>query len=243
MMDFGLGSYGLGFLAGVLSTLSPCVLPLIPILLTTAVASHRLGAHALALGLMLSFTGIGLFIATLGASLGLDAATFRAVAAVLLIGFALVLLSTKLQARFARASSGLGALGDQWLDRLHIDGLGGQFVVGLVLGIIWSPCVGPTLGVATTLASQGSHLGQVALLMALFGLGAGMPLVLLGTLSRSTVLRVRGRMMAAGQSGKLLLGGVMLLLGAAILTGWDKQFEAWAVNASPAWLTELTTRF
>lgn len=242
-MEFGLGSYGLGYLAGLLSTLSPCVLPLIPILLASAVASHRHGAHALALGLMLSFTAIGLFVATLGASLGLDAATFRAVAAVLLIGFAVVLLSPALQARFAIASSGLGTLGDRWLSRLRLDGLGGQFVVGLVLGVIWSPCVGPTLGAATTLASQGSQLGQVALLMALFGLGAGTPLLLLGSLSRATAMRVRGRLMAVGQGGKWLLGGVMLLLGVAILTGWDKQFEAWAVDVSPAWLTDLTTRY
>lgn len=242
-MDFGLGSYGLGFLAGLLSTLSPCVLPLIPILLATALASHRLGAYALALGLMLSFTLIGLFVATLGASLGLDAASFRAAAAALLIAFALVLLSSKLQQRFASATSGLGAAGDRLLSRLPLGGLGGQFVVGLVLGVIWSPCVGPTLGAASTLASQGSQLGQVALLMALFGLGAGAPLVLLGSLSRATVMRLRGRMLAAGHNGKLLLGGVMLLLGVAILTGWDKQLEAWAVDVSPAWLTELTTRF
>ena len=242
-MDFGIGTFGLGYLAGLLSTLSPCVLPLVPILIGTAVAAHRFGPYALATGLTLSFSVIGLFIASAGASLGLDPATFRSVAAVILIGFSIVLLSTRLQQRFATATSGLSAAGDSLLSRVRLDGLGGQFVIGIVLGLIWTPCVGPTLGAATTLASQGTQLGQIALLMLVFGLGAGTPLVVLGSLSRATVMRFRGKLMSAGKTGKLVLGAVMLLIGVAILTGWDKRFEAWAVNASPDWLTELTTRY
>ena len=71
-MDFSAGTYGLGYLAGLLSTLSPCVLPLVPILIATAAAAHAFGPYALALGLMLSFSLVGIFLATLGASLGLD---------------------------------------------------------------------------------------------------------------------------------------------------------------------------
>jgi len=242
-VDFGAGTFALGFVAGLLSTLSPCVLPLLPILLATAVGAHRRGPYALALGLALSFTLVGIFLATLGASLGLEASTFRAVAAVILIGFAVVLLSTRLQERFAVATSGLSGAGDNLLARIRLDGLPGQFVIGLVLGIVWSPCVGPTLGAATTLASQGQNLTQIALLMVLFGFGAGAPLVVLGSLSRSTVQRLRGRMLAAGKSGKVVLGVLLLAVGVAILTGWDKRFEAWAVDVSPAWLTELTTRY
>jgi cytochrome c-type biogenesis protein len=242
-MDFGIGTYALGYLAGLLSTLSPCVLPLIPILLVSAVGAHRFGPYALALGLALSFSVVGLFLATLGASLGLEASVFRDVAALILIGFAVILLSSKLQERFATATSGLSAAGDNLLARIRLDGIAGQLTIGLVLGVVWSPCVGPTLGAATTLASQGQSLGQIALLMAVFGVGAGSPLVMLGSLSRGTVLRLRGRLMAAGKGGKTILGIVMLAIGLAILTGWDKRFEAWAVRVSPAWLTELTTRY
>ncbi len=148
-----------------------------------------------------------------------------------------------MQERFATATSGLSAVGDGFLAKLSLDGLPGQFVIGLVLGVIWTPCVGPTLGAATTLASQGQNLAQITLLMAVFGLGAGTPLVILGSLSRATMMRVRGRMMSAGKLGKMLLGGVLLLLGIAILTGYDKSFEAWAVAVSPEWLTNLTTRY
>lgn len=242
-MDFGVGTYGLGYLAGMLSTLSPCVLPLVPILIATAVAAHRFGAYALALGLMISFSAVGIFIATIGASLGVDQGVFRTIAAVILILFGIMLLSVRLQERFATATSGLSTAGDSLLAKINLDGLKGQFVIGLVLGIIWSPCVGPTLGAATTLASQGKNLAQIALLMAVFGLGAGTPLVILGSVSRAAMTRVRNKLMSAGKTGKLVLGAVMLLLGIAILTGLDKQFEAWVVAISPQWLTDLTTRF
>ncbi len=242
-MEFGAGTYGLGYLAGLLSTLSPCVLPLVPILIATAAAAHALGPYALAVGLMLSFSLVGIFLATLGASLGLDQEIFRFAAAVILIAFGVVMVSPRLQERFATASSGLSAAGNGLLSRLRLDGLGGQFVVGLVLGVIWSPCVGPTLGAATTLASQGSNLAQITLLMMIFALGAGTPLVALGSVSRAAMMRVRGRMMQAGKLGKSILGGVLVLLGIAILTGGDKALESWMLRNGPDWLNELTTRY
>ena len=242
-MDFGPATYLLGYLAGALSTLSPCVLPLLPILLASAVAQHRFGPAALAAGLVLSFTVVGLFIATLGASIGLDPAVLRQAAALLLIGFGLVLLVPALQARFARATAGVAAAGGGPLSRMSGRGWAGQFGVGLVLGVVWSPCVGPTLGAASTLASQGSQLGQVAVLMALFGLGAGTPLLAIGMLSHETTARLRGRLLAAGERGRWWLGALLVAVGLAIVSGADKRFEAWAVEHSPAWLTELTTRF
>lgn len=240
-MEFGLSAYGLSFVAGSLSTLSPCVLPLVPILLGTAATAHRLGPFVLAAGLTLSFTAVGVFVASLGASLGLDPALFRNLAAVLLIAFGMLLLSSQLQERFALAASGVSGAGQGVLSRLTLDGLPGQFVLGLLLGIVWSPCVGPTLGVAITLASQGQNLAQVALVMALFGLGAGLPLVALGLVSRQAMMRLRGRLLTAGKIGKQALGGLMLLLGVAILTGGDKLFEAWVLQSAPGWLVELTT--
>lgn len=157
--------------------------------------------------------------------------------------FGVVLLSTQLQERFATATSGLSTAGDSFLSKLNIDGLKGQFIIGLVLGIIWTPCVGPTLGAATTLASQGKDLVQIAVLMFIFGLGAGAPLVILGSVSRATMMKLRGKMLSAGKTGKYLLGGIMVLLGIMILTGLDKSFEAWVLSVSPQWLTDLTTRY
>ena len=240
-MEFGLGTYGIGFAAGSLSVLSPCVLPLVPILIGTAASAHRRGPLALAAGLTLSFAVIGVLLASAGASLDLDQTAFRNIAALMLLGFGVLLLSTGLQERLAGAASGASSAGYGMLSRLTLDGLSGQFLLGLLLGVIWSPCVGPTLGAIVTLASQGQKLAQVMLVMALFGLGAGLPLVILGSLSREAMLRMRGKLLAAGQQGKKVLGAVMLLLGIFILTGLEKRFETWVLDAAPTWLTQIGT--
>jgi cytochrome c-type biogenesis protein len=245
-MAFGLGSYGFGFLAGLLSTLSPCVLPIIPILLGSATHAHRRAPLALAAGLAVSYAVIGTSLAWAGSALNLDGAIFRSAGAVVLGLLGVVLLSARLQQRFASATSGLGNLGDtgnQLIARMHLDGLSGQFAIGLVLGLVWSPCVGPTLGAAIVLASQGTQLLQVALLMGVFGLGAALPVVVLAQVSRGAMLKMRGKLMQAGKTGKMLLGATMLVLAAMILLGLDKSLETWLVDQSPAWLVKLSTRF
>lgn len=241
-MDMGIATYALALGAGVLSTLSPCVLPLIPILLGSALTVHVLGPFLLAGGLSLSFAGMGILLAGLGSSLDLEPELFRNIAALLLLGFALVLLSERLQAGFAKAAAGLSGAGNSLLTRFSFTGLGGQFALGLLLGVVWSPCVGPTLGAAVTLASQGRDLMMVSLVMLLFGLGAGLPVILIGLLSRQTLGGMRTRLLATGRWGKRLLGAMLLLLGTMILTGMDKRFEAWTLEAMPTWLIELTTR-
>jgi cytochrome c-type biogenesis protein len=237
------GSIGAGFLAGLLSTLSPCVLPLLPLLAGTAAAAHRAGPLVLAVGLAMSFTAVGLFVATAGFAIGLDGGVFRAASAVVLAVIGLVLLSSALQQRFTGAAGGMGDAASRLLARLSPHGLGGQWMIGLVLGMAWSPCVGPTLGAASLLAAQGKDLAAVAAVMVAFGLGAAAPLVLVSALSREALLRWRGRMAQAGHAGKLLLGGSALAVAVLILTGLDRQFEAALVTASPGWLTDLTTRY
>jgi cytochrome c-type biogenesis protein len=242
-MNFGPATYGLGLLAGALSILSPCVLPLVPVLVAAAVNAHRWGAVALGVGLALSFTIVGIFLATLGVALGLDPDTLRTAGAVLLAVFGVILLVPKLQDLFARATSMLSNSGNQLLARITFDGLAGQFFVGILLGVVWSPCVGPTLGAATTLASQGKNLGQIGLLMLIFGAGAAAPLVVLGSLSRAGMVKVRGRLLSVGKYGKQVFGLIMLVLGVLIATGADKSFEAWILDHTPVWLTTVTTRF
>jgi cytochrome c-type biogenesis protein len=238
-----MGTLGLALIAGVLSTLSPCVLPLLPIVLGAALGQHRLGPVALAAGLSLSFVVVGLFVATLGFAVGLDQDVFRYAAAALMIGIGVVLLMPRLQAQFALAAGPVGQWAQERTGTFSGRGLGGQFAIGLLLGVVWSPCVGPTLGAASVLAARGENLGAVALTMLAFGIGAALPLVAIGMMSREALLRWRGRMMAAGSGGKLLMGGVLLGVGLLILLGLDKKIEAVLVDWSPAWLTTLTTRF
>ena len=242
-MEFGLGTYLLGYLAGLLSTLSPCVLALLRILVASAVAEHHGGPLALAAGLTVSFVAFGLFFATVGLSIGIDQGTPRRAAAVLLVVFGAFLVSNRLQDRFERATASLSAAGDRLITRIHPRSWVGQFTMGLCLGLVWTPCVGPTVGAATTLATQQTQLLQVALLMVLFGIGASTPLLIVGSLSRKAFQRLRGPLLIAGRTGKRVLGGIVLALGLAILTGLDKGVESWLVGIAPQWLNTLSTRY
>ncbi len=235
-------SLGLAFLAGILSVLSPCVLPLLPLVLGAAASEHRFGPAALAAGLALSFVAIGLFVATVGFAIGLDAGVFRIAAAVMLVLVGLVLMAPMAQARLAAAAGPVSDWTERRFGGFSTAGLAGQFGVGLLLGAVWSPCVGPTLGAASLLASQGRDLGVVALTMLLFGLGAALPLLLLGLLSREVLMRWRDRMMGLGKGLKAALGLILVATGLMIATGFDKAAETALVNVSPDWLTTLTTR-
>jgi cytochrome c biogenesis protein CcdA len=233
----------LALLSGALSTLSPCVLPLLPIVIATAVQSHRWGAVALGLGLTLSFTVIGLFIATIGFSLGISAEVLRRAAGFLLLGFGLILVIPGLQQRFVALVGSVSGGGVSFSAKVDGEGLGGQFLVGLVLGAVWSPCAGPTLGAAATLAGSGQGFAQAAGIMLVYGLGAVLPLALIGSLSRPRLNALRQRLLAVASGGKLVLGALFLLIGAGIVSGYDHRLESWLVDASPDWLTDLTTRF
>ncbi|MEH2560287.1 cytochrome c-type biogenesis protein [Bradyrhizobium algeriense] len=238
-----MSALALAFVAGLLSILSPCVLPLVPIVLGAAVAAHAFGAFALAAGLAISFALLGLLLALVGFGLGIDAGIFRMAAAAIMIALGAVLLVPAWQARLAAAGGPVAGWADQRLGGFASSGLAGQFAIGLLLGAVWSPCVGPTLGAASLLASQGRDLPQVGLTMAVFGIGAGVPLVLLGLLSRASLMRVRSGLLSAGKLGKGLLGAAFILIGATIVSGTDKKIEAALVDASPQWLTDLTTSF
>jgi cytochrome c biogenesis protein CcdA len=235
--------FGFSFLAGVLSTLSPCVLPLIPVVLGAAVSQHRYGPVALAAGLAMSFTAIGLFIATIGFSIGLDGGFFRSLAAMLMLALGAVLIMPALQARVALAAGPVGNWVEQRFGGFSSIGLWGQFGVGALLGAVWSPCVGPTLGAASVLAAQGHDLGQVAATMVLFGVGAALPLLVLGMLSRETLLRWRSRIAETGGGLKIALGFLLMLIAGAILSGLDKTLETGLVSISPEWLITLTTQY
>lgn len=220
-----MAAFGLAFLAGVLSVLSPCVMPLLPLVLGAAASEHRFGPAALAAGLAISFVTIGLFVATVGFAIGLDGDVFRKVAAVLLLLVGAVLMLPVAQVRLATAAGPVSNWTEQRFGGFSTTGLWGQFGVGLLLGAVWSPCVGPTLGAASVLASQGKDLPSVALTMVLFGLGAALPMLILGTLSREVLMRWRDRMIGLGKGVKAALGLVLLLVGVAILTGYDKTWK------------------
>jgi cytochrome c-type biogenesis protein len=229
--------------AGILSTLSPCVLPLIPVVLAAAATEHRLAPLALAGGVALSFTGLGLFIATVGFSIGIDGTVLRPAAAVLLILLGAVLMVPRLQVQFAAASGPISDWTQSRFGSVGTSGIGGQFGVGLLLGAVWTPCVGPTLGAASVLAARGEDLGAVALTMLAFGIGTSLPLLLLALVSREALLRWRGRVLGTSGALKTALGALLILVGLLTLSGLDSGIQIALERVMPEWLLAATTRF
>ena len=238
-----IGGTALAFIAGVLSVLSPCVLPILPIVLGAAASKHRLGPMALAAGLSVSFVTVGLFVATIGHAIGLSGDALRAVAAVLIVAIGAVLMLPPLQARLAVASGPIAAWTDQRFGQSPGNRLSSQFWIGALLGMVWTPCVGPTLGAASLLAAQGRELLQVGITMFAFGVGAALPLLVLGIVSREAMPRWRHLLLSAGHGVKTAFGLFFVVIGGLVLVGLDKSIETVLVNASPEWLTNLTTRF
>lgn len=229
-------------LAGFLSLLSPCVLPLLPILIASSVAAHRLGPAALAIGLALSFTMMGLMAAIAGRSLEVDTETVRLGSAIMMIAAGFVLAAPPLQRLVTAVLTPWAAVFSSQAAR-PASGIAGQFSIGLLLGMVWSPCVGPTLGAATVLASRGENLASVALTMFAFGLGAGLPLVMPSAVPNERFMAARSAMRWSGHFGTLALGAAMSVAGLLVLTGADRTIEALLLPMLPEWLVGLTTRF
>ncbi|WP_395020891.1 cytochrome c biogenesis CcdA family protein [Dongia sp.] len=233
----------LAFLAGLLSTLSPCVLPLLPVVFGAAVSEHKLAPLLLAAGIALSFTGIGLFVALAGFALGLDAGLIRIGAALLMMAVGVVLAVPPIHGRLVAAAGPVSNLASDRFGGFSVAGPQGQLGLGLLLGAVWSPCVGPTLGAASLMAAQGRDIAQVTGTMLLFGIGAAVPLLLVGLASRRLLNRWRDRIMLAQSSLRTLLGVALVLFGLLVLTGADRGIATAIENVAPDWLTDLTTRF
>ena len=230
----------LAYLAGLLTLINPCVLPVLPIVLTTALQAHRLGPAALAAGMSVAFVVLGLGVATLGRSVGLSPEAVAQTGAVLMIGFGLVLLVPRLNAGFAMATGGMASRADAGLDHVDRSGLGGQFLGGALLGAVWSPCVGPTLGGAISLASQGQNLGWAGAIMLSFATGVSTVILALGYGARAALQRRRALMRKIAERSKPIMGVVFVVVGLIILTGALRPVETWLLNVLPYWLQDFS---
>jgi cytochrome c-type biogenesis protein len=237
-MDIGWTQLALSVAAGSLTTLSPCVFPLLPLVLGGALQANRLAPLALGAGMASAFTAIGMLVGAAGPALGLDSDHVRTGGALLLIGFALVMLVPAWSERFTGWMTPLASGAHAASSRLSGGSLGSAFALGAVLGLVWSPCSGPLLASALTLVASEGGVARGGLVLGLFGVGAAIPLVGVAYASRAGFHRMRGWVMGRidrlKQMFALLLGG----MGVAILTGADKWLEA-RVNA---WLPDAWQR-
>ncbi len=232
--------YVLGYAAGLLTLINPCVLPILPIVLATALQAGRGGPLAVAAGLSISFVALGLFVSIAGRSLGITDATLANAGAVLMILFGLVLLVPRFSENFAAATAGVSARADAQIDATDRNGLTGQFVGGLLLGIVWSPCIGPTLGGAISLASQGENLLHATAIMVTFALGVSTIVLALGYGAQSVIRKRQAWMRSLAGSARPIMGGVFVAVGLAILFKFHHTLEFWALEYLPEWFTELS---
>jgi len=226
--------------AGLLTLINPCVLPILPIVLATAVQASRHGPLAMAAGMSLSFVVLGLAVTALGHLVGLTPETVADAGAVLMILFGAVLLVPQMSERFATATAGVSARADQGIEGLDRGGLTGQFLGGMLLGAVWSPCIGPTLGGAIALASQGESLLRAGAIMVFFALGVSTIIVALGYGARAAIQRRQAWMRRIAGRARPILGAVFIAVGVGLLLRVHHMLEFWALQVLPPWLTDLS---
>lgn len=238
----------LSFLAGLVTILNPCVLPLVPILIASALGKSRFGPLALASGLVTSFTLFGFTVIAFGYSLGINEQVVRMVAGALLAGSGAVLLIPQAQSALSAAAAPVANFGNRQLETLNGDGwlsrgVQGQFAIGLLLGVVWAPCVGPTLGVAIAAASQGENLIGSFLIFLIFGLGVATSVLAFAYGSRKAMGERRKALGSLARYGKPLFGAALLVVGFLVLSGLDKAIEIALLNALPDSVIRFTTSF
>jgi cytochrome c-type biogenesis protein len=230
----------LAFLAGLLTSLSPCVLPVLPLVVGGAMSQHRLGPLALCAGLSLSFSLLGVLVALATQAFGFDPLVVRTGGAVMLLLFGMALLIPRAQEWFSRFLSPLASRAGGFSPG---QGLLGNLFAGATLGAVWSPCSGPTLGAAIGLATQAGTVLQGFALMLVFGMAASLPLLAVAYGARTAFLANRNRLARLTTRAKPIFGVVLALASLAILSGLDKRFETTVVNHLPARWVDIMTKF
>ncbi len=228
------------YLAGLLTLVNPCVLPLLPIVIAAAFQGSRFGPVMLAAGLTLSFTLAGVAVTAFGRLAGIDGEQVSRAAAALMVFFGLVLLSPRAQTLLARAASPLAERAGTRLDRLNGSGGAGQLAVGVLHGVVWSPCIGPTLGGAIGLAASGEGLLHAGAAMLAFGAGISTVLVLLAYGSRELLVSRRRRLAALMPWAKPIMGAALLAVGLAVFFHVERAIESWLLDLMPGWLLALS---
>ncbi len=236
-MTLELTAIPLAWFAGLVGILSPCVWPLVPVVMASSANKDRSGPLFLALGLSLAFAIAGALLTFVLLNAGLSPDALRPVAAVLLVVVGLTLVSKALgdwvSLRLSLLSSRLN------IGNPDSTSAAGQFGVGMLLGLVWLPCVGPTLGAAIALASTGQDMAMAFVIMLSFGIGTASALIAAALLSQAALNRLRPGILNNATRAKQVLGILLLALGLLVLTGLDKTLETYALQVIPDWVLTL----
>ncbi len=230
-------SFVFGFLAGVVTILSPCVLPLLPVILATSTLEGRLRPLGLIIGFAAFFTLITLALSLLVRQFSIPPDVHRTAAAVIFIIMGLVLAVPALKARFElSASQAVGRFGSVGG---RSSGFAGGLLAGAGLGLAWTPCVGPIMASVITLALNQETTVSSALTALSFSLGTAMTMGLFVLFGRSLYART-GFLKANSARIQQAMGILILLVGIAIWSGFDRSIQIALFKAFPGWEATLT---
>jgi cytochrome c-type biogenesis protein len=202
-MDLGITNILMSLGAGLASVLSPCVLPVVPVIVAGAEKEDRLRPLLIVLGLSLTFMAMGAVSSLFGAMLVGRTRTIELFgAAVILIMGVLVLFDLNIFKRMHRLSS----------IRVKGEGRLGGIILGMALGLVWVPCIGPMLSSILTMVGTGGQLGRGIVLLGCYSLGLAIPMLALAYSSHLLQNKVR----ALAQHGTVLRyvsGGILIAFG------------------------------
>ncbi len=230
----------LAYGAGLLTLINPCVLPVLPIVLVSALNASKAGPLALAAGMSLSFVVFGVLVTAFGAGVGLTQDVLAQIGAVLMMVFGVILIVPSFARKFETATAGVASGADAQMNNLDATSLRGQFIGGLLLGAVWSPCIGPTLGGAIALASQGESLGYVTLIMTAFAAGVSTLIIVLGFGARETIRARAQSLRGLAERSKPIIGATFIAVGLMLYFKFHYVLEGWLLSVMPIWLQDLS---
>ena len=227
---------GFAFLAGIVTILSPCILPILPIVLSGSVGGDKKRPYGIILGFILSFTFFTLFLATIIRLTGIPTNALRIIAGIVLLLFGLSLLLSNLQAIMEKLFTKLSVFAPKANPN---SGFWGGFVIGLTIGIVWTPCVGPILGSVIALAATSQVTATTFLITLTYSLGTAIPMFLIMYGGRNLLKKAPWLTHNTSLIQKAF-GILMIIFSLAIFTNVDQQIEGY-LAASPygADLTQL----
>jgi cytochrome c biogenesis protein CcdA/thiol-disulfide isomerase/thioredoxin len=224
------------FVAGAGTAITPCVLPVLPALLSASAAGGRRRPLGIVLGLAVTFTIAIVALAQLVKGVGLAAGAARTLAIVVLLSFGAVLLIPELAERVQAPLSRLARFGPKTRGSGFVSGL----AVGGALGFVCAPCAGPILAAVTSVSASSAATGKVVATALAYATGLSAVMLLYGLGGRAVLDRIRRH--TKGHTVERTLGVVLLATGVVMLTNLDVRFEeALARNSSlPSFLIDPT---
>lgn len=231
----------LGYAAGLLTLLNPCVLPIVPVVAASALHENRNSPIFIAIGLSFSTCFAGFFIALTGHKFGINQSFISNVGALFLIMFGFLVLLPVSYSPFTSLNGPVAGIID-WTTKLNGSNAANT-AAGAALGLAWSPCIGPTMGTAVALASTGKQLSLSIAIMLTYALGVGTIFLLLSYGGNKVIQARKIKFRAHSNIAFNVFGLISILVGFSILFGIHKALEYWLIGIMPDWLISLSVKF